>query len=168
MKKTKLNRLKHWILLISIVLILGIGCQSSEEERRPSPGGELVFDEQLAKDLGADDYGMKRYVMAFLKSGPNRNQDSVTAANLQKAHLQNIERLAEDGKLVMAGPFMDDGEIRGIYIFNVETLKEAEELTKTDPAILAGRLEMELHPWYGSAGIQELKEIHKRIAKTKF
>jgi uncharacterized protein YciI len=168
MNEIELNRMKNRILLIAIIFTLGFGCQSTEDERSPSPKGESVFDEQLAKDLGTDDYGMKRYVMAFLKSGPNRDQDSLTAANLQKAHLQNIERLAEIGKLVMAGPFLDDGEIRGIYIFNVETREEAEKLTKTDPAIRAGRLEMELHPWYGSAGIQQLSEIHKRITRTEF
>ncbi len=93
---------------------------------------------------------MKPYVMAFLKRSESP-QDSVTAANLQKAHLQNIIRLANEGKLVLAGPFMDDGDIRGIYIFNVKTVEEARQLTATDPAIQAGRLEMELHPWYGSA-----------------
>lgn len=75
------------------------------------------YDSALATRLGADQYGMHQYVMAFLKAGPNRSQDSFTAANLQKAHLQNITRMAEAGKLVVAGPFLDGGEIKGIYIF---------------------------------------------------
>jgi Uncharacterized protein conserved in bacteria len=103
--------------------------------------------------------------MAFLKRGPVRNQDSITAANLQKAHLENIERLAEEGKLVLAGPFFDDGEIRGIYIFDVETIEEAQTLTQTDPAIKAGRLVMELHPWYGSAALKQINELHKTLQK---
>jgi uncharacterized protein YciI len=124
------------------------------------------FDQKLADKLGADEYGMKRYVMAFLKMGPNRDQDSIKAMELQRAHLDNIKRLAEERKLVVAGPFLDDSDIRGIYIFNVETIEEAEALTKTDPAIKAGRLVMELHPWYGSAALMECVPIHKKIARS--
>jgi uncharacterized protein YciI len=106
---------------------------------------------------------MKSYVMAFLKAGPNRSQDSVTVAQLQKGHLENINRMAESGKLVLAGPFMDKGEIRGIYIFNVSSIEEAQALTATDPAIQAGRLAMELHPWYGSAALPLITPLHKRL-----
>ena len=81
-----------------------------------------VYDAALADKLNADDYGMKKYVMAFLRSGPNRSKDSVTKAALQKAHMDNIVKMAEQGTLVMAGPFFGEGEIRGIYVFNVETL----------------------------------------------
>ena len=125
------------------------------------------FNATLAAKLGADEYGMKEYVMAFLKAGPNRSQDSTTASELQKAHLANITRMAEEGSLVMAGPFMDDGDIRGIYIFNVKTIEEAQALTETDPAIKAGRLTMELHPWYGSATLMQINQLHKKIAKEQ-
>lgn len=123
------------------------------------------FDSLTANRYGADDYGMKSYVMAFLKRGPNRNLDSAQAANLQTAHLNNIGKMAEAGKLVVAGPFLDDGELRGIYIFNVATIEEAEELTNTDPAIQAGSLVMEMKPWYGSAGLMAVNEVHERIAR---
>ena len=126
-----------------------------------------TFDEKLANELGADNYGMKRYVMAFLKKGPNRTKDSIKAANLQMAHMSNIKRLAEEGKLALAGPFLDDGELRGIYIFNVETVDEAKKLTETDPSIQAGSLVMELHPWYGSAALGLVNEYHIKIAKIK-
>ena len=95
----------------------------------------MSYNLLLAQHLGADNYGMKQYVMAFLKAGPNRSQDEETAAKLQTAHLKNIQRLAVEGKLLLAGPFLDDGNVRGIYIFNVTTLDEAEKLTQTDPAI---------------------------------
>ena len=98
------------------------------------------FNAVLANKLNADDYGMKKYVMAFLKSGPNRSKDSITRAELQKAHMDNIAKMAEQGVLVMAGPFFGDGEIRGIYVFNVETLEEAKKLTETDPLIQSGGL----------------------------
>jgi len=123
------------------------------------------YDSLLAKDLNADSYGMKAYVMAFLKVGKNRTQDSTERARLQKAHLKNIVRMANEGKLIIAGPFLDDQPIRGIYIFNVSTVEEAKKLTETDPAIQAGSLEMELHPWYGSAALLKIPEIHNKIEK---
>lgn len=143
------------------------------QETETKPTGEqqepetlnTQFDQKLADKLGADDYGMKKYVMAFLKKGPNRDQDSLEGIRLQRAHLDNIKRLADEKKLIVAGPFLDDSDIRGIYIFNVETIEEAQALTNSDPAIKAGRLVMELHEWYGSAALIESAEMHKKIAK---
>jgi uncharacterized protein YciI len=91
--------------------------------------------------------------MAFLKKGPNRDQSKEEANELLRAHMDNIRRLTDEGKLVLAGPFMDDGEVRGIYIFDVKTVEEAKKLTETDPAIQAGSLIIDLHPWYGSAAL---------------
>ena len=125
-------------LLIALLLIISANCfaQSSNTQ----------YDAQLAQKLGADNYGMKTYVMAFLKAGPTRLKDSAARANLQMAHLKNIMRLAAEGKLVVAGPFLDAQPIKGIFIFNVSTIEEAKKLTETDPAIKAGTLVMELHP----------------------
>jgi uncharacterized protein len=81
------------------------------------------------------------------------------------AHLKNIQRLAAAGKLIVAGPFLDDQKIEGIFIFNVGTVEEARELTATDPAVKAGELEMELHPWYGSAALAETAELHKKVQR---
>jgi len=138
---------------------------------------DTAFDAELAAELGADDYGMRRYVMAFLKAGPNRDRAPEEARALQRAHLDNIRRMAEEGKLVLAGPFMDDGDdghdddddghdIRGIYVFAVDSVEEAEALTATDPAVQAGSLVMELHPWYGSAALMKVNDIHAAIART--
>ncbi len=74
--------------------------------------------------------------------------------------------MVDEGKLIVAGPFMDDQSIRGIFIFNVSTVEEAKKLTETDPAIKAGALVMELHPWYGSAALVETVAIHKTIQKN--
>lgn len=159
------------LLVIGFLAILTISCESKVQQEDIATTNSkqettIEYDEQLAKELGADDYGMKTYVMAFLKAGPNRSQDSTTAANLQRAHLDNIKRLAKEGKLVLAGPFLDDGPVRGIYIFNVATVEEAEALTNSDPAIQAGRLVMELHPWYGSAAMMQINTLSKKITKT--
>ena len=125
------------------------------------------FDSALAKKLNADNYGMKTFVMAFLKRGPNRSQDSITASNLQRSHLDNITKLANAGKLVLAGPFLDTGDLKGIYIFDVATIEEAKKLTESDPAIQQGSLVMELKLWYGSAALLQINEIHKTIQKTE-
>ncbi len=148
--------------LLFLVSISSFSQTKKEEVKKPA------FDEALAKKLGADDYGMRKYVIAFLKAGPNRDQDSATAAKLQAAHMANIVRMADAGQLAVAGPFLDKGDVRGIYIFNVESVEKAKELTETDPAVQAGRLVMELHPWYGSAAVMQVAETHKKIQKKGF
>jgi uncharacterized protein YciI len=125
----------------------------------------LEYDSVLASNLGADEYGMKKYIVAFLESGPNKPIDSLEAASLQKEHLENISRMAAEGSLVLAGPFLDDNAIRGIYIFNVETTEEAEVLIKTDPAIKYGSLKMTLRPWYGSAALMQVNQVHEVISR---
>jgi len=126
-----------------------------------------AYDSLLAKQYGADDYGMKTYYIAFLKAGPNRIQDSAARVQLQRAHMDNIGRLAEAGKLIVAGPLLDKGDLRGIYIFDVATEEEARKLTESDPAVQAGSLVLELHPWYGSAAMMAIPATHKKVAKNK-
>lgn len=100
----------------------------------------------------SEEYEMKQYFMVLLKKGANRSQDSATAAGIQKAHLENIGKLAKEGKLIVAGPFLDDGELRGIFILDVPDQEQAEELVNTDPAIKAGRLTYDIHPWMTAKG----------------
>ncbi len=156
--------------LVALIIIVALwSCNEKQPATLPEEkdaSDESGYNEALANELGADEYGMRQYIFAFLKAGPNRDQDSTTAANMQRAHLDNIRRLADEGKLVLAGPFIDDGEIRGIYIFNVTSLEEARKLIKTDPAILAGRLEIELHPWYGSAAMMKINDIHNTLSRA--
>lgn len=157
--------MKNKIILTCIfvsVTLFTFSQTKKQETKKPK------YNEALAKKLGADDYGMRKYVIAFLKAGPNRDQDSATAAKLQAAHMANIVKMADAGQLAVAGPFLDKGEVRGIYIFNVESVEKAKELTETDPAIQAGRLVMELHPWYGSAAVMQIAETHKTIQKKGF
>ncbi|WP_291286763.1 YciI family protein [Flavobacterium sp.] len=129
---------------------------------------ESKFDENLAKSLHADEYGMKKYVFCLLKSGSNTTATKEESKKLFEGHMANIGKLAKEGKLVVAGPFMkNDRNYRGIYIFNVATVEEAKALVATDPAIQANLLEAELTPWYATAALQETLKIHEKIAKTK-
>lgn len=128
---------------------------------------QTSYDSVYAASLGADNYGMKTYVMAFLKDGPNKEINKEEKSKLMRAHLDNIDKMANEGKLVLAGPFYSNpnSDMRGIYIFNVTTLAEAEALTNSDPAVQAGSLTMELLLWYGSAALMEVNNIHQKIAK---
>lgn len=151
--------MKKPILLIGIITLC-INCFAQN-----TPAAKPVYDAELAKKLGADDYGMKKYVLAFLKEGPVQLKDSAANMQLQMAHLKNIGRLAAEGKLVVAGPFLDNQPLRGIFIFNVATVEEAKKLTETDPAIKAGTLIMELHPFYCSAALLQVVPIHNTLQK---
>ena len=158
--------MKNSIYLLIIITIISCNNPLKETGKQPLPTNNS-YDEVLANKYGADQYGMKKYVIAFLKKGPNRNQDSITKIELQRAHLNNINKLAKEGKLVLAGPFFGNDDLRGIYIFNVPTIKEAQNLTNSDPAIKAGSLIMELKEWYGSAALMMINETHKKLAKTE-
>lgn len=96
---------------------------------------------------------MMMYQMVFLKEGTNRIQDSASAAEIHEGHMDNMKKLAAEGKLVIAGPFGDDGPMRGIFIMDVASKEEAEKLCAEDPAVKAGRLVIEVHPWYGPKGL---------------
>jgi len=127
------------------------------------------YDAELAKRLGADERGMKSYVLCILKTGP---KDAEVKGDARKeifaGHFANIGRLANEGKLAVAGPFgKNDRTWRGLYIFNVATVEEAEQLVVLDPAVKAGVFVYELTPWYGSAAMMVVSETHKRIEKPK-
>jgi uncharacterized protein YciI len=95
-----------------------------------------------------------RAYFGFLSRGDKWTPEKTAATEeLQKAHLANIYRLAELKKLVVAGPFGDDTPLRGIFVFRVASIEEARELAATDPAVQAGRLKVEIHPWVIPEGI---------------
>ncbi len=98
-------------------------------------------------------YEMKTYYLVFLKKGPNRNQDSVTTAKLQEQHLAHLNKMAETGKMDICGPLLDEGDIKGICIYNVATKEEVEKLANEDPMVKAGRLIVEIHPFYSAKGM---------------
>lgn len=156
-------------MTIGWTILVLFSCHGTHGESENNQKQEVTgtFDPELAAKYGADSYGMKKYIVAFLYRGDNAEADSVRRASLQMEHLRNITRLAEEGKLVLAGPFLGKDELRGIYIFNVESIEEARALTSSDPSIQAGILRMELKEWYGSAGLMALNEISERITEKK-
>lgn len=139
--------------------------QKMENSSKKVSSTEIVYDSLLASQYGADTYGMKQYVIAFLKTGENKDTNKVAKAEAFRLHMENIDRMAEEGDLVLAGPFMSESNLRGLYVFNVKTVEEAKALTETDPAVQQGYLTMELVPWYGSAGLMGLNDLHKTLGK---
>ena len=101
---------------------------------------------------GDTTYTMKRYVFMLLNKGETRSQDKEEAAKIQEEHLAHLNKLAEAGKLIVAGPFEGGEEHRGLLIFDVETVEEALKLESEDPAVKAGRLSMEAFFWWGAKG----------------
>src|SRR5690606_35704329 len=97
-------------------------------------------------------YTMKRYVFMLLKSGDNRSQDSTEVMKIQEMHLGHLNYLSKTGKLIVAGPFENGGDNRGLLIFDVESVEEALELEGEDPAVKNGRLKMEAFYWWGAKG----------------
>ncbi|WP_339757630.1 YciI family protein [Algoriphagus aquimarinus] len=129
---------------------------------------KISYDEALAKEVGADDYGMRKYVIAFLYRGDKVDQYSEQErSDIQAGHMANINRLAGEGEMVMAGPFFGNEELRGLFFFAVESLEEAQKLTESDPAIKAGILKMDLKEWYGSAALMLMSDMHTKVAKVE-
>jgi uncharacterized protein YciI len=140
-------------------------CTSFAQEEKANP--KTDYDAELAKKLGADEYGMRSYVFCILKTGKKKIDDPEKSRKIFAGHFANMARMAKDGKLVVAGPFVDGAPKRGLYIFNVTTIKEAEELVKTDPAVKAGVFDYELTKLYCSAALMKISELHGKIQKTK-
>lgn len=91
---------------------------------------------------------IRRYWFVLLAKGDHRSQDSATAAKIQAGHLANIQKLYMEGKIKVAGPFGEEGDWQGIFIFDCESKEEVEKLLQTDPAIAAGRMIFQIKPWY--------------------
>ncbi|WP_140937564.1 DUF6265 family protein [Sphingobacterium lumbrici] len=114
------------------------------------------YNAALAQKLGADDYGMKKYFLVILKTGNNTTDDKEFINSAFRGHLDNIDKLVEQGKLILAGPLgKNERTYRGIFVLNVTSPDEADEVLMTDPAIRANLLTYELFNWYGSAALPE-------------
>ncbi|MGE4289661.1 MAG: DUF6265 family protein [Salinivirgaceae bacterium] len=125
------------------------------------------YDKALAEKLGADDYGMKSYFLVILKTGTNTTTNKALIAESFRGHLDNIGKLVEEGKLIVAGPLgKNESSYRGIFILhNIDSLTEVEALLETDPAIKNQLLAYEIYNWYGSAALPEYLPYSDKIWK---
>lgn len=148
------------LLLLALSLCIG----SAVAADPAVPPAAVAFDAALAQRTGADENGMRRYVLVILKTGPTRVPDGEARNTMFAGHMANISRLAKAGKLALAGPFMQDpAGWRGLYVFAVEDIEEAKALVATDPVIVHGEMVAEYHPWYGSAANMLVPEWHEHL-----
>jgi len=123
------------------------------------------YDPELAKKLGADERGMKNYVLVMLKTGVNTTSNKAFIDSCFAGHMSNIGKLAKEGKLIVAGPLgKNERNYRGIFILDVP-YGEAAEVLQTDPAIHSGLLDYEAFRWYGSAALPVYIETDAKIRK---
>ena len=132
-----------------------------------APVATPAFDAELARRLGADERGMRAYVLVILKTGPTPVAKGPARDAMFAGHFANMARLSKAGKLVLAGPFEEPGGWRGLFVFAVSDVEEARRLTATDPVIVNGEMVAEFHPWYGSAAVMAIPETHKRLAPAR-
>lgn len=124
-----------------------------------------AHDAALAGRVGADERGMRRYVLVILKTGPTRVPEGEERKAMFAGHFANMKRLSDQGKLVLAGPFGEGaGDWRGLYVFATTDVDEARRLTATDPVIVKGEMVAEYRSWYGTAAMMLLPELHEKIA----
>ena len=161
-------------LLFILILGFGISCTNATEKDETVNKKNETTDSVVEKNMmeiseieanlkkkgyqtfnykeGDTTYLMQQYYMVFLKRGPKRGQDSTETAELQKKHLAHLERMAVEGYTSLTGPMGDDGDLRGIVVYNTATQKEADSLANLDPMVQAGRLIVEVHPWWVAKG----------------
>ena len=148
---------------ISIFIVLFSICSVMGQKTNPN------YDAELAKKLGADDYGMKSFIFVILKTGPNTSEDKAPKDKAFAGHMSNMETMVKNEKLIVAGPMgKNDKSYRGIFILNVATKEEAKKLLETDPAIKAKYLEPEFYVWYGSAALSEYLKASDKVWKKGF
>lgn len=151
--------------LAAIVLALQLAATGAAN---PPPAAPPAFDAALAKQLGADERGMRPYVLVVLKTGPTRVEDPEKRKAMFAGHFANMERLSKAGKLVLAGPFTEDKDgWRGLFVFAVADVEEARALTATDPVIVNGEMVAEFHRWYGTAAVMAIPGTHERLVPPK-
>lgn len=151
-----------------VAAILSTILSSPALAQTASGAAKTTFDAELAKALGADDYGMKSYVLVILKTGPNQMAPGPERDAMFKGHMANINRLASEKKLALAGPLDGVDGWRGLFVMSVNNIEEARQLVATDPVIRSGEMIAEYHKHYGSAALMLVNEAHEKVAKKSF
>lgn len=155
-------------LPVSLALLACVAARA-EDTATAAPATNPAYDAALAQKVGADEMGMRKYVLVILKtsakplpSGPERDA-------MFRGHFANMKKLADAGKLAFAGPFGDknagEGSWRGMFVFAVPTIEEAKALTATDPVLQQGEMVAEYHELFGSASLMLVPETYLKVAK---
>lgn len=153
-------------LTLLVITNLTFGQINSEKDTLTSNPN---YDKTLADKLGGDDYGMKSYFLVILKTGTNTTEDKEIISNSFRGHMDNINRLVEEEKLIVAGPLgKNENDFRGIFILNnLKSIEEAKKMLQTDLAVKNGLLDYEIFTWYGSAALPEYLPFSDKVWKLK-
>jgi len=146
----------HCIAILALALTAG-GVTAQDNPK---------FDGRLAQQTGADENGMRAYVLVILKTG-TRVPDGPERTEMFKGHFANMSRLAAEGKLVQAGPLDGVDGWRGLFVFATPDIEEAKKLVATDPVVVKGEMVPEFHKYYGSAALVLVNDLHEKVAKKK-
>lgn len=98
------------------------------------------------------------YVFVILKSGPTSGQGEKDARQAMLAgHMANIQRLADEKKLLMAGPFGSprDKSWRGLFLLDTPRLETARAWCATDPGVAAGEFAPDLRVVHASPTLRQ-------------
>jgi uncharacterized protein YciI len=155
--------MKKRLVAVLAGLVLGVAGPSMGEDATPAG-----YDAALAARLGADDHGMRGYVLVVLKTGPNKVPPGPERDEMFRGHFANMKRLSDEGKLALAGPFDGVDGWRGLFVFAVRDVDEAKQLAATDPVLVKGEMVAEYHQYYGSAALMLVRETHDKLARKRF
>lgn len=157
--------MKHVFIVIATLATCFVYGQSDKDSLIENPN----YDKILAEKLEGDDYGMKNYFLVILKTGTNTTATKQLIRKSFRGHLNNINHLVKEGKLIVVGPFgKNEKNYRGIFIFNnIKSIDKMKALLQTDPAIKNGLLGYEIFTWYGSAALPEYLTVADKIWKKK-
>ncbi len=107
---------------------------------------------------------LQDFVFVFLKTGPAEDLSLERRQELERGHFANMDRLWDQGSLLIAGPFADprpDPDNRGVFIFDVADVALAEDLTRTDPALQAGILRLVAYPFTTANPLREVYALDR-------
>ena len=144
--------------LLMLVLLLSARTGTGDTRKAEKRTAETGAAEKGAAETGRtakQEVEMTTYYVGLLYKGPSWTAEATPdVQRIQEGHMANIRKMAESGKLALAGPFSDDGKLRGMFVFRTGSMEEARALADADPAVKAGRLIVEFHPWFGPKGIR--------------
>lgn len=152
--------MKKLCCALAMTLALAVAPAAAQQ---PAP----AYDAELAARVGADERGMRGYVLVVLKTGPTRVPAGPERDEMFRGHFANMKRLSDAGKLVLAGPFDGVDGWRGLFVFAVKDVEEARQLAATDPVLVKGEMVAEFHQYYGSAALMLVPEMHHKLAKKR-
>jgi uncharacterized protein YciI len=149
---------------LAVLMLLAGAVRAEDDATTVSP----AFDAALASAVGADDYGMRQYVLVILKTGPTPVPAGAERDEMFRGHFANMKRLAAEGKLALAGPLDGVDGWRGLFVLAVSELEEAEAIVATDPVVIHGEMVAEYHKYYGTAALMLVNDAHEKVARKSF